>query len=74
MGMNNWGGVTKHMTKKPRKVFIAKKLKYESKYRDAEKLALCKAKLSQFAFKKMYLYLLYLSISLTLTLGISFCI
>ena len=74
MGMNNWGGVTEHMTKKPRKVFDTKKLNYKNQDYLSKKLSLGETKLSQFAFKKMYLYLIYLGISLTLTLGICFCI
>ena len=60
MGMNNWGGTTEHMTKKPRSVFGNKKnLTVSSEFQKKEKLTIDESKIKKSKRKKLILEFLF---------------
>ena len=60
MGMNNWGGTTEHMTKKPRSVFGNKKnLKISSENQEKKKLTIDDSKIKKSKKKKLILELFF---------------
>jgi len=67
MGMNNWGGVTEHMTKKPRKFFGNKRFRQKFSHNPIElnETQLKKADSKRkFTFIKEVLLILFISMVL----------
>ena len=69
MGMNNWGGVTEHMTKKPRTVFANKKLTFKGGLQNQKKITLSESTLKKIMLKKQRQYFVFIAASILIVLG-----
>ena len=69
MGMNNWGGISEHMTKKPRTVFANKKVSFKSGIRNYKKKTLSNSTLQKIKRKKQRQYLVFISASILIVLS-----